>query len=207
MEEQSLPESAAGNGEIGGFCFPHDFLDHQGTGDNDICPLGGKTGNLLPLLIALGTDGFHHGKEIFYREIIIVELRQGIGRGPLVHFRQVSDRTADTDDFHRFLGKPWDFRELLLDEFPDFVDFIVTDITGGLEHFCQGDSAHGDTDGVDPLFILYQGNFHAGPAQIKEKKILPVYGVDDAGKAQGRFCLSTDNGHGNAGGQPDPLEK
>ena len=60
---------------------------------------------------------------------------------------------------------------------------------------------------MHPFLVFNQGNFYAGAAQIKEKEILPVNGVGHAGKSQGRFCFSADNGHGNAGVEADPFQE
>jgi len=76
-----------------------------------------------------------------------------------------------------------------------------------MKHFCQGHGAQGDTDGVHPFLVFDQGNFYAGAAQVKEEEILPVNGMGHAGKAQGCFGFSADNGHGNTGSEADPFQE
>ena len=207
VEEKAFPETAAGNGEVGGFRFSHDFLYHQGTGNNDVCPFFGQSGNFLPFLKGLAADGFHQGEKVFYRKVVVVELGQGIGGGPLVYLGQIADRTAYADDFHGLFGEPGNLSQLFLDEIFDFIDHVIGHGPGGMKHFCQGHGAQRDTDGVYPFLVFDQGNFYAGAAQIKEEEILSVNGVGYAGKSQGRFGFSADNGHGNAGIETDPFQE
>ena len=110
VEEEAFPKAAAGDGEVRGTGFPHDFLYHQGTGNDNVRPLFRKSGDFLPFFIGLSADGFHQGKEVFHRKVVVMEFRQGIGGRALVHLGQVADRTAYADDFHGLLGEPGDFR-------------------------------------------------------------------------------------------------
>lgn len=76
-----------------------------------------------------------------------------------------------------------------------------------MKHFCQCHGAQRDTDGVYPFLVFDQGNFYAGAAQVKEEEIPSVNGMGYAGKSQGCFGFSADNGHGNAGIEMDPFQE
>ena len=124
-----------------------------------------------------------------------------------MHFGQVSHSAANSNDGDGTLWKPWDALQFLPDEVLHFFLLGRSDGIGAAEEFCEVDSPHGNTDGVNPFFALYQGDFHAGAAQIKEKEIILVDGVDHAGESEPRFFSAADDRQGNTRGSSYLLQK
>lgn len=60
---------------------------------------------------------------------------------------------------------------------------------------------------MDAPLVAHQRNFHAGTAQIEEKEIFLIDGMNDTGKAKAGFLTAADDRHGNAGRCADPLEE
>ena len=52
---------------------------------------------------------------------------------------------------------------------------------------------------MKPFFVLDEGNFYAGAAEIEKEKIVLVDGVNDAGKTERGFFSPANHGHGDAG--------
>lgn len=112
----------------------------------------------------MGREGFEDIFKVIEGHDVIMEFRQLVICSPLVHFSDVTCRTADSDNGQVDMGEPFDFAHLFADIFQAGCNRFFVGIALGIEFFRQGDGADGQRDGMDVLAVLDQGHFDTGTA-------------------------------------------
>ena len=136
-----------------------------------------------------------------------MNLLQLIARSALVHFGKGTGCAANTDERQARAGNVSDVFQLFHNELTARCQSRFARVRAGVEAFRQGNGPDRNGDGLFDLTAPYEGQFHAGTAQVEEDEILGVNRIDDAQVAQVGFPFTCNNFHGNACFSVNALEK